>query len=62
MVTTEDLTRRSKPVLALQGLYNWIGRDGHKDPATELAELRSEVPRRWLAELRRVIQEESEAT
>jgi hypothetical protein len=37
MVTTEDLTRRSKPVLALEGLYNWIGRC-HKDPETELAE------------------------
>jgi hypothetical protein len=39
VVTTEDLTRRSKPVLAVEGLYNWIGRDPHKDSETELAEL-----------------------
>jgi hypothetical protein len=47
-VTSTDLTRRSKPVVALQGFFNWIGRDGHKDPATELSELPSELPRRWL--------------
>jgi hypothetical protein len=40
MVTTEDLARRSKPVLAEEGLYNWIGRDPHKDPEIELTELR----------------------
>jgi len=60
-VTTQDLTQRSRPVLALQGLYNSIGRDGHKDPADELAELRSEVPRRWQSELRAVIEVESKA-
>jgi hypothetical protein len=58
MVTTEDLARRAKPVLAAEGLYNWIGRESHKDPETELGELRSELPRRWLAELRAVVETE----
>ena len=50
--------RRSKPVLAVQGIANWIGRDGQKDPAEELAELRRELPRRWLAELLSVVAQE----
>jgi hypothetical protein len=57
-VSTIDLMGRSKPVLAVQGIANWIGRDGHKDPTEELAELRSELPRRWLAELRSVVAQE----
>ena len=56
-VSVLDLTQRSKPVLDLQRLCNWI-RDVKKDPQSELAELHSELPKRWLAELRRVIQEE----
>ena len=58
-VANADLVRRSKPILSLQGLCNWVHREGHKDAADELTELRSELPRRWLAELRRIIQEES---
>ena len=61
VVTTEDLTRRSKPILALEGLYNWLDRNGHKDPETELAELCSGLPRRWFNDLRRIVQQESDA-
>jgi hypothetical protein len=57
-VDSRDLTRRSKRVIALGQLCNWIHREGHKDPSDELAELRSEVPHRWMSEPRRVIQGE----
>jgi hypothetical protein len=59
MVTTEDLARRSKPVLAVEGLYNWIGRDPRPTVDEELAELRSDVPARWLAELRAIVEAET---
>ena len=56
-VSTVELTQRSRPVLDLERLCNWI-RDAGKDPQEELTQLRSELPRRWLIELRRVTQEE----
>jgi hypothetical protein len=59
MVTTEDLARRAKPVLRAEGLYNWIGRESHKDIETELNELRSELPRRWLSELKAIAEAET---
>ena len=33
--------------------------DAHKNPEQELAELRSELPRRWLSELRAVVAQQS---
>ena len=42
-VANADPVRRSKPVLSLQRLANWV-RDARKEPSEELAELRSEVP------------------
>jgi hypothetical protein len=62
MINSVELTRRSKPVTALQQLANWIHRESRPTAEEEFAELRSEVPKRWLAELRAVIQDESEAT
>jgi len=59
MVTTEDLARRSKPVLAEEGLYNWIGRDPHKDPEIELIELRGGLLQRWFGQLQAIEQEET---
>jgi hypothetical protein len=58
-VDNRELTRRSKPVVSLQQLCNWIHRESQPTAEEELAELRSEVPKRWLSELRRVIEEES---
>jgi hypothetical protein len=58
MVATEDLTRRSKPVIALQQLCNWVHREARPTAEEELAELRSEVAGRWLSELRAIVQEE----
>jgi hypothetical protein len=58
-VDSRDLTRRSKPVIALQQLCNWIHREARPTAEEELAELRSEVPRRWLGELRAIVQEET---
>jgi hypothetical protein len=56
-VNTEDLTRHSRPVIAVQQLANWIHREARPNPEDELAGLRSELPSRWLAELRRVVAE-----
>jgi hypothetical protein len=58
MVNSVELTRRCKPVVALQQLCNWIHRESRPDPSEELAELRSEVPKRWLSELRAIVQQE----
>jgi hypothetical protein len=55
-----NLTRRSKVVIALQQLCNWIHRDSRETPERELTELRSELLGRWLSELRSVIAEEHE--
>jgi hypothetical protein len=54
-VSTRDLMEPSKPVLELQALCNWI-RDAKKDPGEELSELHSELPKKWLAELRTIVQ------
>jgi hypothetical protein len=51
-IDVQDLTLVSKPVVAVQQLANWIHREPRPTPDEELAELRSEVPRRWLSELR----------
>jgi hypothetical protein len=56
-VSTVDITQRSKPVRDLERFCNTV-RDVRKDPDEELAEFRSELPRRWVKELRRVIEEE----
>jgi len=56
-VSVTDLAQRSKPVLELQRFCNWV-RDARKDPQEELVVLRSELPRRWLTELRSVIAQE----
>jgi hypothetical protein len=53
-----ELTRRSKPVIAVQQLANWIHKESRPTAEEELSELRSKLPRRWLNELRRVIAEE----
>jgi hypothetical protein len=58
MVNSVELTRRSRPVISLQQLVNWIGRESRPIAEEELSELRSEVPRRWLTELRSVIAQE----
>ena len=58
-VTSELLTRASKPVIAVQQLCNWIHREPRPTVEEELAELRSDVPARWLAELRAIVQAES---
>jgi hypothetical protein len=58
-VNAQDLTRVSKPVQEIQRLANWIRRESRPSAEEELAELRSEVPRRWLSELRAIIQEET---
>jgi hypothetical protein len=52
-----DLTQRSKPVLDLQMFCNVV-RDAPKDPKEDLAQLRSELPCRWLNELRAVVAQE----
>jgi hypothetical protein len=57
-VDVQDLTRVSKPVVAVQQLANWIHREARPTAEEELVELRSEVPRRWLAELRAGIAQE----
>jgi hypothetical protein len=58
MVNSVELTRRCKPVNSLQQLSNWIHRESRVTAEEELAELRSEVPKRWLSELRAVVEEE----
>jgi hypothetical protein len=58
-VNAQDLTRVSKPVVAVRQLANWIHRESRPTAEEELSELRSEVPARWLSELRGLIQEES---
>jgi len=58
-VNAADLTRMSKPVVAIQQLCNWIHREARPTFEGELAELRSEVPQRWLSELRTVVEAET---
>jgi len=62
MVTSVELTRRSRPVISLQQLTNWIDRESRPTAEEELSELRSEVPKRWLSELRVIVQQEFDAT
>jgi hypothetical protein len=57
-ISTLDLVQRCKPVLNLERFCAGV-REARKPFEEELAELRSELPHRWLIELRRVIQEES---
>jgi hypothetical protein len=57
-IDNRELTRRSKPVIAVQQLCNWIHRESRPTAEEELSELRSEVPRRWLSELRGLVEEE----
>jgi hypothetical protein len=56
---SQELARRSKPVIAAQQLANWIHRESRPNAEEEIAELRSEVPQRWLRELRSIIQEDA---
>lgn len=60
-IDSELLTQASKPFIAVQELCNWIHRESRATAQEELAELRSEVPRRRVSELRRIVQEESDA-
>jgi hypothetical protein len=55
----KELTRRSRPVVTVQQLCNWIHREARPTAEEELAELRSEVPRRWLSELRAIVEAEA---
>ena len=55
MVNSVELTRRSRPVISLQQLCNRIHRESRPNVDEELAELRSEVPKRWLAELKAIV-------
>ena len=61
MVNSVELTRRSRPVISLQQLCNWIHRESRPNAEEELSELRSEVPKRWLAELRAIVGQEAES-
>jgi hypothetical protein len=58
-VSTVDLTQRCRPVRGLEALCVWV-RESKKDPQQELSELHSELPKRWLAELRTIIEVERE--
>jgi hypothetical protein len=44
-----------------QQLANWIHREGRPSSQEELAELRSEVPQRWLSEPRAIVGQEAES-
>ena len=59
VVNSVELTRRSRPVLSLQQLANWIARESRPTAEEELSELRSELPKRWLVELRAAIEQET---
>jgi hypothetical protein len=59
-VSVTDLTERSKPVLELQRLCNWM-RDPSSSQEEELNQWRSDLPQRWLAELRTVVAQEQSA-
>jgi hypothetical protein len=48
-------------MITAEQLSNWIDAQGDQTQEQKLAELRSELPRRWLEGLRRVVQEESDA-
>jgi hypothetical protein len=55
----QELTRRSRPVVTVQQLCNWIHCEARPTAEEELIELRSEVPARWLRELRTIVQAET---
>jgi len=55
-VDVQDLTRVGKPVIAVQQLANRIHREPRPTADEELTELRSDVPARWLRELRAIVQ------
>ena len=60
MTNAEELTRVSKPVQEVQRLANWIHREPRPSVEEELSELRSDVPRQWLDELRAIVQVETD--
>jgi hypothetical protein len=52
------LVRICRPVAELQNFVNTVNRESRPSIEEELAELRSEVPRRWLSELRVIVAQE----